>query len=149
MGAWGHYDDQNDPVQDEFCRFMALLGIDSMNREVLALRIREDDGYIYNTLVEFSEGINDRNIAGLVLSVMKSAYNQNSDHSVIPSTIPKNFPPSLIERSLRCSKNSLNLIKDEGWRKPEDRKEALEHQIYLFSNGKEGRISGQLTKSTK
>lgn len=71
-------------------------------------------------------------------------------NSGIPKELPNKFPEILRKEAV----NSIEILLDdidivtEGWKNPKARKDALNHELFLFTKGKKG-IKGKFAKSDK
>ena len=149
MGMWGVYDDEGDVACDYWCFFVKYLAKDEHveNRDkYIKTYMEEDPEEFYEKLQDYFKFDNDSVVPGVCLKILK-AFNQinNQDalalafaKSELPNELPKDFPEVLRNNIVTIIENSMENILKEGWRDPINRRKALNHELYIFSNGEKG-----------
>ncbi len=164
-GAWGVYDDENDTIADIWygienqiipkCLHDIAKYVDSEPLyDVKKSYVRNNPKKTYpvikkwitkekTQLHKYPEG--EQYISGIALYAARLMqglpFSGIFNAGLLPKDLPEGYPSWLKKEGLAASKKLLVQVHDNvmGWRDITKRKKALEHQVYLFSEGKEGK----------
>lgn len=136
MGAWGYFDDECDDVQEYLYFLEEEFG-----------KVDIDNLELVNKIISKLKAEDNHTIAGVVMGLARetpfilplpnASGKISSDTSTRGYPMPSlsnNYPKGFKKIGLKASENLLETIKDEDWKDPKLRKEALEIQIKLFTD---------------
>lgn len=158
MGAWGYYDDENDCCCDSWMDLIDQFYQKFGEKTEKELSCEDIEKIVFNTLNENPDSYNfiidnflnfsDSEKIGLSLNLIKLLNRQDlqiqplfgfpPDSDLNKLELPKNFPEKLTDLVIESIKIKLVDIENEGWADNQERKKALNHELYLFSKGKFG-----------
>jgi len=165
MGQWGFYDDEGDYVADVWISIEESIlpeapefgyGSSRTMFDITRSNAINNPEKLYQAIgkwIEKHKNNKDKNefdsmfIAGIALKVIRVLEKlPQSDplgsgifDSGIPEKLPNGYPEWLREEALHAVEISLNNTKLlSQWGNPKERKNALQHELFLFSNGIKG-----------
>jgi hypothetical protein len=138
MGTWGTYDNENDEIGDEWDDFIQFA---YPNED------EDDDDTFRNDPNNFTKLLQFCNkrpktmakypqlLPGLILYGLSMFDNRY--------LLPKDFPQELANKAIFYTQLEFDdeYIKEQGWANDQERKNSLNHQLYIFSDGEKGCVS--------
>lgn len=110
--------------------------------------LKKDNGENYEHHLMLISGVSVRAARVMNELIYSDPLGSGIFNSLIPQALPTGYPNWLKKAGLDATKKLLKIADENrlGWMNIRNRKLALNHQLFLFSNGKEG-IEGKHSKS--
>ena len=153
MGWWGYYDDENDSTADVWIGLCEHFFKNNRSVNYIIDYMGDHENRFYHCLFKYLKKLYKRDpiqgnfiVPGVCLTLFKLLNDlpiQGRPFTNIPPpaelpAVPKDFPNDIALLVVSCLTESMKILENECWANPNDRKGALNHEMYLFSRGNRG-----------